>query len=150
MLYFTLFITRTFLEMFNDIPGNVWRHSKECFGTLPGIFGDIPRNVWRHSPECLRAFPGMFEDIPRNVRRHSPDCLRTFLGMFEDISRNVWRHSPVCLGTFRHSPEYNILSIPRVPCIPFPVPVFLILYIANRNTLPCFYRPEVFCKQRCS
>ena len=43
--------------------------------------------------------------------------------MFYDIPRNVWRHSP----------EYNILPIPRVPRIPFPVPVFLFLYIANEK-----------------
>ena len=40
--------------------------------------------------------------------------------MFEDIPRNVWRYSP----------EYNIPPIPRVPRIPFPVPVFLVLYMA--------------------
>ena len=43
-----------------------------------------------------------------------------FPGMFADIPRNIWRHSP----------EYNIPPIPRVPRIPFPVPVFLVLYIA--------------------
>ena len=63
----------------------------------------------------------MFGDIPRNVWRHSPKCLATFPGMFEDIPRNVWRHSP----------EYNIPLIPRVPRIPFPIPVFLFLYIAT-------------------
>ena len=41
--------------------------------------------------------------------------------MFCDIPRNVWRHSP----------EYNILPILHVPHIPFPVPVFLVLYIAQ-------------------
>ena len=41
--------------------------------------------------------------------------------MFRDILRNVWGHSP----------EYNILPVPRVPHIPFPVPVFLVLYIAE-------------------
>ena len=73
-----------------------------------------------HSPECLAIFCGMFGDTPRNVWRHSPECLAIFPGMFEDISRNVWRHSL----------EYNILPIPHVPRIPFPVPVFLVLYIA--------------------
>ena len=42
--------------------------------------------------------------------------------MFGDIPWNVWRHSP----------EYNIPPIPRVPRIPFPVPVFLVLYIADK------------------
>ena len=41
--------------------------------------------------------------------------------MFSKISRNVWRHSP----------EYNIPLIPRVLRIPFPVPVFLVLYLAQ-------------------
>ena len=40
--------------------------------------------------------------------------------MFEYIPRNVWRYSP----------EYNIPPIPRVHRIPFPVPLFLVLYIA--------------------
>ena len=97
------------------------RHPPKYLRTFPGMFGDIPRNIWGHSPECLVTFPGMFEDIPRNVWRHSPECLRTFPGMFEDIPRNVWRHSP----------EYNIPPIPRVPRIPFLVPVFLFLYIAS-------------------
>ena len=39
--------------------------------------------------------------------------------MFGDIPWNVWRHSL----------EYNIPPIPRVPRISFPVPVFLFLYI---------------------
>ena len=84
------------------------------------MFGDILRNVWRHSPECLSTFPGMFEDIPRNFCRHSPECFRTFLRMFGDIPQNVWGHSPEC----------NIPPILRVPRIPFPVPVFLVLHIA--------------------
>ena len=88
--------------------------------TFPRIFDDIPRNVLRHSLECLGTFPRMFEDIPRNVQ-HSPECLMTFPRIFGDIPRNVWRHSP----------EYNIPPIPRVPRIPFPVPVFLVLYIAR-------------------
>ena len=81
------------------------------------MFGDIPQNVLRHSPECLATLPGMFGNVPRNVWRHSLERLRTFPGMLGAIPRNVWRHSP----------EYNIPPIPRVP---FPVPVFLFLYIA--------------------
>ena len=86
------------------------------------MFEYIPRNIWRHSPECLTTFTGMFGYIPRTVWLHSPECLATFPGMFDDIPRNVGRHSP----------EYNIPPIPRVPRIPFPVPVFLVLYLANR------------------
>ena len=67
-------------------------------------------------------FPGMFGHIPQNFSRHSPECLRTFPGMFGDIPRNF-------LG---HSPEYNIPPISRVPSIPFPVPVFMVLYIAQK------------------
>ena len=96
-----------FPEIFYDIPRNVWRHSPEYLATFPGIFGDIPWNI------C--------EDIPRNVWGHSRECLATFLGMFEGIPRNVWPHSP----------KYSIPPIPRVPRIPFPVPVFLVLYIAS-------------------
>ena len=40
--------------------------------------------------------------------------------MLEKIPRNIWQHFP----------EYNIPLIPRVPRILFPVPVFLVLYIA--------------------
>ena len=68
----------------------------------------------------LWAFREIFDDIPQNVWQHSPEYLSTFIGMFVDIPQNVWRHSP----------EYNIPPIPRVPRISFPVPVFLVLYIA--------------------
>ena len=81
--------------------------------TFPGMFCNIPWNVWRHSPECFTTFPRMFRDIPRNVLRNFPECFATFPGMF-----------------LRHSLEYNIPPIPRVPRISFPVPVFLFLYIA--------------------
>ena len=67
-----------------------------------------------------RMFPRIFGDIPQNTWWHSLESFTTFPGMFGNISRNVWRHSP----------EYNIPSIPSVSCIPFPVPVFLFLYIA--------------------
>ena len=112
--------------------------STECFTTchilyatchilfFPGMFGDIPRNIWRHSSECLRTFPGMFGE-PRNVWGHSPECLRAFPWMFGHIPRNVWGHSP----------EYSIPRIPRVLRIPFPVPVFLVLYIAQINRYWC-------------
>ena len=62
----------------------------------------------------------MFADIPQNVWRHSTQCLATFPGIFDDTPRNVWQHSP----------KRNIPPIPRVPCIPFLAPVFLVLYIA--------------------
>ena len=80
---------------------------------FPRMFGEIPRNVWGHSPECLAAFPGMFNNIPHNVWGHFSKCLVIFPGMFGDIPQNI---------TF---PPF-----PRVPRIPFPVPVFLVLYIA--------------------
>ena len=73
------------------------------------MFVNFPRNVRLYSPECLVIFPGMLEDIHRNVWLHSPKCLRTFFGMFGDIP-----------------------PIPRVARIPFPVPVFLVLYIAAK------------------
>ena len=41
---------RTFLEIIDDIPRNVWQHSPECLATFPGMFKDIHRNVWRYSP----------------------------------------------------------------------------------------------------
>ena len=68
----------------------------------------------------LATSPGMFGDIARNFWWHSPEYLETLPGMFGDIPRNAWRHSP----------EDNIPPIPRVPRIPFPVPIFLVLYIA--------------------
>ena len=54
-----------------------------------------------------------------------PECLATFTRMFEDIPRNVWRNSS----------EYNIPPIPHVPCIPFPVPAFLVLNTGTRNRM---------------
>ena len=56
----------------------------------------------------MKTFPGMFEDIPRNVWRYSPECFTTSPGMFGDIHRNI--------------------TFPPLPA--FPVPVFLVLYIA--------------------
>ena len=67
---------------------------------------------------------GVLGDISRNVWQRSPERLRTFPGMFSNIPWNVWQHSP----------EYNIPPIPRVPRIPFPVPVFLVLYIALKSS----------------
>ena len=63
----------------------------------------------------MKTFPGMFEDIPRNVWRYSPECFTTFPGMFDDIHRNI---------TFPPLPAFPELRSP------FPVPVFLVLYIA--------------------
>ena len=90
------------------------------FATFPGMF--------RRSPEYLATFAGMFGDIPQNIWWHSPECLVTFPDIFGDIPQNIWWNSPECLATFPGL--YNILPIPRVPRIPFPVPVFLVLYIA--------------------
>ena len=105
--------------MFSNIIWIIWGHSSECLVIFPGMSDGIPRNVRGNSPECSTTSPGMFGNIPRNVQRHSQECLVTFPGMFEDIPRNVWGHYP----------EYNITPIPRVPRIPFPVPVFLVLNI---------------------
>ena len=94
--------------MFEDIPRNVWRYSPERLATFPGI---------------LATFPGTFGNIPRNICQHFPKGLRRLPGIFEDIPWDVWQHSP----------EYNIPPIPRIPRIPFPVPVFLVLYIAIKE-----------------
>ena len=59
--------------------------------------------------------------VTMNIWGHSPECLATFPRMFEDIPQNIWRHSSEC----------NIPLIPHVPRIPLPVPVFLVLYIAD-------------------
>ena len=107
-----------------------WRHSLECLPTFPEIFEDIPLNVWGHSPECFRTFleifgdiPQMFSNIPCNVSGHSPEYLGIFPEIFEDIPRNVWRHSL----------EYNILSISHVSRISFRVPIFLVLQPTELN-----------------
>ena len=81
------------------------------------MLDDICWNAWLYFRKCLRTFPGI-DNIPQNVWLHCQKCLATFPGKFEGISRNVWRHSP----------EYNIPPIGRVPRISFPVSVFLFLY----------------------
>ena len=81
------------------------------------------QNVLQHAADYFRIFSGFFEGIPRNVWLHSLEYLATFTEMFEDIPWNVWGHSP----------EYSIPPIPRVPRISFPVPVFLVLYIAIKH-----------------
>ena len=83
----------------------------------------LPNNSL-HLHKTLAIFPQMFGKISWNVWRHSPEYLRTFPEMFEDIPRNV------CV-TF---PKYNIVPIPRVPHILFPVCVILVLYIAYKNS----------------
>ena len=106
-------------------------HSSETFHTFHRMFYSMPHIIFEYSLDFSRTFPGMFGDIPRNIWRHSPECLVTFPGMFSDIFRNVWRHSP----------EYSIPPIPRFPRIPFPVPVFLVLYIAAAKT--CLYELKI-------
>ena len=73
--------------------------------------------------------PEIFYDTPKNVWRHSPEYLATFPGMFGDIPQNVSRHSP----------EYSISPIPCVLRIPFPVPVFLVLYTAQNIEQKALY-----------
>ena len=84
----------------------------KTFHTFHRTFYNMLQIIFEYSldfsktfPEQSRTFTGMFGDIPMIV---------------SDIPQNFWRHSQ----------EYNILPIPRVPCILFPVPVFLVLYIA--------------------
>ena len=62
-------------------------------------------------------------NIPENVAKYSGEFIQIFLGMFSDILLNVWRYSP----------EYNTSPSSRVPNISFPVPVFLVLYIAKKK-----------------
>ena len=93
----------------------------------------IPRNLWWYSPECLATFPRIFYDSPQNIGLHCPECLATFPRIFGDIPRNVWGHSPEYMATFPGM-FGNIPPIPRVPRIPFPVPVFLVLYIAPKSS----------------
>ena len=78
-----------------------------------------------HSSETFHTFYKMLYNMPQIIFEYSLDFSRTFPRMFGDIPRNVWRHSS----------EYNIPPIPRVPRIPFPVPVFLVLYIAGSGIL---------------
>ena len=110
----------TFPRMFGDTPQNVWGHFLECLVRYPGMFDNIPGNVCPHSPECLGTFSRVFGDIPCNVSGHSLECLVTLPRMFEDIPGNVWQHILEC----------NIFPIPHVSRIPFPVPVFQVLYTA--------------------
>ena len=107
------------------------RHPTVEFESQPVV--GIPRNLWWYSPECLATFPRIFYDSPQNIGRHCPECLATFPRIFGDIPRNVWGHSPEYMATFPGM-FGNIPPIPRVPRIPFPVPVFLVLYIAPKSS----------------
>ena len=102
--------------MFRDMPQNVFQYSLDFLRTFSGMFSETPRNV-------LPTFPGMFSKVPRNVWGHSLEGLETFLGMLGDISQNVCQ---------QHSSEYNIPPILRVPHIPFPFLLLLLLYIAMK------------------
>ena len=107
------------------------RHPTVEFESQPVV--GIPRNLWWYSPECLATFPRIFYDSPQNIGLHCPECLATFPRIFGDIPRNVWGHSPEYMATFPGM-FGNIPPIPRVPRIPFPVPVFLVLYIAPKSS----------------
>ena len=50
---------RTFLEIIDDIPRNVWQHSPECLRTFTGMFGDIPRGI------TIPLFPAFPHSVPR-------------------------------------------------------------------------------------
>ena len=84
------------------------KRRRVCEKIFIELFEDIPQN-----PECLATFPRMLEDIPRNVWRQYLESLAKIPGILGGIPWNVYGHSP----------EYNISFIPRVPCIPFPVPL---------------------------
>ena len=121
----TLFIInseclRAFRGMFEGIPRNFWQNFLDGLATFLRIFGNIPRNVWWDSPECFATFPGMFENDPWNIWQHTVECLATFPGILGENLWNIWQQFP----------EYNANPIPR-PLIPFPIPIFLILCIAN-------------------
>ena len=62
------------------------------------FFPNTPENLSESSPESSRAFPGMLK--PEN----SPESSKRFLEIL-----------------------VNILRVPCIPPIPFPVPVFLVL-----------------------
>ena len=55
--------------------------------------------------------------------------------MSGNIPRNIWQRSPEYWLRF---PEYNVHFISRVPHIPCPVPVFLVLYIGKFGNVFCF------------
>ena len=132
-----------FSRIFANIPRNLFEHSPESFRTFPVILLNIPRNFLEHSPESSWTFPGIFLNIPRNLLEHSPESFWTFPGIFSNIPRNLLEHSPESWWTFpgillsiprnlvEHSPEsswaFPGMLIPRIPRIPFPVPVFLVL-----------------------
>ena len=78
----------------------------------------------------------MFEDIPRYVMKHSPECSATLPGMFGNIPQ---AQGDILWNVWQHFPEYNIPHILRVPRIPLPVPVFLVLYIAILGIFLNFY-----------
>ena len=107
-----------------NIPEDVVKYSGECPETFQEMSPNIPGNVLKHSGGCHQTFRGMSSNMQENVAKHSGECPETFWGMFSNIiPRNVWRHSS----------EYNISPISRVPRIPFTVPVFLVLYIAKQR-----------------
>ena len=120
-----------------NIPRDPMEHSPESLITFPGLF-KIPRNLLEHSPcsllehfpESSRAFSGIFNlwnipgnVLPRNVLEHSPEFSSAFLGMVK------WEHSPEPSNRFPGI-LVNIPCVPCIACIPFPIPVFLVLQIA--------------------
>ena len=109
-----------FPGIFLNIPRNLLDHFPESSGTFPGIFWNIPQNLFEHSTESSGTFPGIFSNIPRNPLEHSPESSSKFPRICFNIPRNVK------IITFPGI-LVNIPHVPRIPCIPFPVTVFLVL-----------------------
>ena len=103
---------RNLIAEFDKNKQNFTNKSKFRF---PEIFLSIPRNLLEQSPEYSRTFPGIFLYILPNLP-----------GIFLNIHPNLFKHSLESLQTFPGI-LLNIPHVPRIPRIPFPVPVFLVL-----------------------
>ena len=65
--------------MFEKIPGNVQKDSRECSKRFRGMLKKIPGNVQKDSGECSKRFQGMLEKIPGNVRKDSRESKFRFI-----------------------------------------------------------------------
>ena len=123
-LFFFLFLTfgslmkhePKFCQHEPKFPGTIFNQADQKQTLSVTVLQQIGKVHDHQYQVLLCTFIRNLSYFPQNVL-HAPDYFRILSGFFEGIPRNVWRHSP----------EYNIPPIPRVPRISFPVSVFLVL-----------------------
>ena len=89
-----------FWRMSPVIPGNILKHSMECFQTFRGISSNISRNVVKHSGECHQTFRKMSSNIPGNITKYSGELSLSHLNNESELCRLKYREVPIKIFYF--------------------------------------------------